>query len=231
MQKSTAVTVLPGEGGQEGPTADHAARLRAANINPDSFLATDYLNHFNEAIMLLELVPDLPEMLAEAKQWQPKSYTAHFMDSDFAAKELACQAYEEAPARFRIPFDLTRRALDRKISEAIAAAGRFLEAGDDATFRLGLEGRFRAIRDLISTAGGIINGSESRPLEMVPAIGSCQEPTPVMVQEDIDAMFGNSAEALDGEPEALGTDSAAAPSSPEEPESDLSQDEIDALFD
>jgi hypothetical protein len=29
------------------------ARLRAANINPRTGLATDYLNHFNEAIMLL----------------------------------------------------------------------------------------------------------------------------------------------------------------------------------
>ena len=38
-----------------------AARLRAANINPHTGLATDYLNHFNEAVMLLEMVPDMPE--------------------------------------------------------------------------------------------------------------------------------------------------------------------------
>ena len=31
-----------------------AAKLRAANINPRTGLATDYLNHFNEAIMLLQ---------------------------------------------------------------------------------------------------------------------------------------------------------------------------------
>jgi hypothetical protein len=28
-----------------------AAELKAANINPQTGLATDYLNHFNEAIM------------------------------------------------------------------------------------------------------------------------------------------------------------------------------------
>ena len=38
-----------------------AAQLKAANINPRTGLATDYLNHFNEAIMLLEMIPDIPE--------------------------------------------------------------------------------------------------------------------------------------------------------------------------
>ena len=38
-----------------------AAQLRAANINPRTGLATDYLNHFNEAIMLLEMITDMPE--------------------------------------------------------------------------------------------------------------------------------------------------------------------------
>ncbi len=44
-----------------GDAAARAALLRAANINPRTGLATDYLNHFNEAIMLLEMVPDMPE--------------------------------------------------------------------------------------------------------------------------------------------------------------------------
>ena len=36
-----------------GPeAAARAAELKAANINPQTGLATDYLNHFNEAIML-----------------------------------------------------------------------------------------------------------------------------------------------------------------------------------
>ena len=37
-------------GGEEAP------RLADANINPVTGLATDYLNHFNEAIMLLEML-------------------------------------------------------------------------------------------------------------------------------------------------------------------------------
>jgi hypothetical protein len=37
------------------------AQLVGANINPTTWLATDYLNHFNEAIMLLEMLPCAPE--------------------------------------------------------------------------------------------------------------------------------------------------------------------------
>jgi len=36
------------------------ARLAEANIHPATGLATDYLNHFNEAIMMLELSDDIP---------------------------------------------------------------------------------------------------------------------------------------------------------------------------
>jgi hypothetical protein len=50
-----------------------AAQLQAANINPRTGLATDYLNHFNEAIMLLEMIPDMPECVEEFLGWQPRS--------------------------------------------------------------------------------------------------------------------------------------------------------------
>ncbi len=45
------------------------ARLEGTNINPNTFLATDYLNHFNEMVMFLEMIPDMPDMLEEAKAW------------------------------------------------------------------------------------------------------------------------------------------------------------------
>src|SRR5713226_3249565 len=55
---------------QSGPDQEaRAAVLRAANINPRTGLATDYLNHFNEAIMLLEMVPDMPECAEDFLTW------------------------------------------------------------------------------------------------------------------------------------------------------------------
>jgi hypothetical protein len=56
--------------------ADNA--LVGAHINPATGLATDYLNHFNEAIMLLEMLSSCPECRADLFVWQPMSYREHF---------------------------------------------------------------------------------------------------------------------------------------------------------
>ncbi|MGH6975854.1 MAG: hypothetical protein ACREED_02395, partial [Stellaceae bacterium] len=45
-----------------------------ANINPVTGLATDYLNHFNEAIMLLEMLSSFPDCIDDFLGWQPLSY-------------------------------------------------------------------------------------------------------------------------------------------------------------
>src|ERR1700710_277326 len=82
-----------------------AARLRAANINPRTGLATDYLNHFNEAIMLLEMIPDMPECTEDFLLWYPLSYREHFMASNFKARDLPIEAYESADEHIRIEFD------------------------------------------------------------------------------------------------------------------------------
>jgi hypothetical protein len=91
---------------QTGPNKEaRAARLRAANINPRTGLATDYLNHFNEAIMLLEMIPDMPECAEDFLLWYPLSYREHFMASHFKARDLAIEAYESADEHIRVEFD------------------------------------------------------------------------------------------------------------------------------
>jgi hypothetical protein len=82
-----------------------AAVLKAANINPRTGLATDYLNHFNEAVMLLEMIPDIPECAEDFLQWHPLSYAEHFTASNFAARDLAIEAYESADVGLRSEFD------------------------------------------------------------------------------------------------------------------------------
>src|ERR1700757_1058272 len=85
--------------------AARAATLKAANINPRTGLATDYLNHFNEAIMLLEMIPDMPECATDFLEWHPLSYAEHFIASNFKARDLAIEAYESADAKIRTEFD------------------------------------------------------------------------------------------------------------------------------
>jgi len=82
-----------------------AAALKAANINPTTGLATDYLNHFNEAIMLLEMIPAMPECAGDFLSWQPLTYAEHFVASNFKGRDLAISAYNEAAGNIRIPFD------------------------------------------------------------------------------------------------------------------------------
>ena len=85
--------------------ATRAALLTAANINPNTGLATDYLNHFNEAVMLLEMIPDMPECSEDFLGWHPLSYAEHFKASNFKARDLAIAAYDTADPGIRSDFD------------------------------------------------------------------------------------------------------------------------------
>src|ERR1700720_4856060 len=107
------------------PSLDEArmAQLRAANINPRTGLASDYLNHFNEAIMLLEMIPDLPECAEDFLLWYPLSYREHFMASHFKARDLAIEAYDSADERIRAEFDHITGAMT-PILTAVGAAMR-----------------------------------------------------------------------------------------------------------
>src|SRR5450631_3341079 len=106
-----------------GPDKARAAQLRAANINPRTGLATDYLNHFNEAIMLLEMIPDMPERAEDFLGWQPLSYREHFAASNFKARELAISAYDTADAGIRTEFDNITSAMT-SILTAVGTAMR-----------------------------------------------------------------------------------------------------------
>jgi hypothetical protein len=133
-----------------------AAQLRAANINPRTGLATDYLNHFNEAIMLLEMVPDMPECSEDFMAWQPLSYSEHFTASNFKARDLAIEAYEAADTKIRAEFDKLTSAMT-SILTAVSAAMR--EAQQDKTRATLAEQATGWVKPLVAQAGGIINGA------------------------------------------------------------------------
>ncbi len=129
--------------------------MRAANINPRTGLATDYLNHFNEAVMLLEMVPDMPECAEDFLSWQPLSYAEHFTASNFKARDLAIEAYESADTGIRASFDNITSAMT-SILTAVGAAMR--EARRDKTRATLAEQATLWVKPLVMQAGGIING-------------------------------------------------------------------------
>src|SRR5215217_4705056 len=130
-----------------------AAVLRAANINPRTGLATDYLNHFNEAIMLLEMVPDMPECVEDFLTWTPLSYAEHFWASNFKARDLAIEAYELSDAKTE--FDNITASMT-SILTAVGTAMR--EAKQDKTRATLAEQATNWVKPLVALAGGIING-------------------------------------------------------------------------
>ena len=64
-------------------------RLEDANINPATGLATDYLNRFNEAVMLLDMLATCPEFRDDFLSWKPMSYREHFHASHSRTRDLA----------------------------------------------------------------------------------------------------------------------------------------------
>src|SRR4051795_4253195 len=143
-----------------------AAELRAANINPRTGLATDYLNHFNEAIMLLEMIPDMPDCAEEFLGWQPLSYREHFAASNFRARELAIAAYDSADPAIRREFDGLTGTMT-SILTAVGAAMR--EARQDRTRATLAEQATGWVKPLVALAGGIINGGSEADVETIMA--------------------------------------------------------------
>ena len=151
----------PADGEPNVRPALDPARLAAANINPKTGLATDYLNHFNEAIMLLEMVPEIPDCIQDLTAWQPLSYAEHFMASGFKDRELAIAAYELAEPRLRQQLDdladimnamlvSTSETMQRSTSTHAAAIAV------DALSRL---------KPLIAQAGAVIHGATAAAVE------------------------------------------------------------------
>ena len=148
--------------GLDGET--RAAELRAANINPRTGLATDYLNHFNEAIMLLEMIPDIPECADDFLEWHPLSYAEHFTASNFKARDLAISAYEQADPAIRAEFDQLTNTMT-SILTAVGLAMR--EASQDKTRAKLAEQAIHWVKPLVMAAGGVINGGSEGDVEYI----------------------------------------------------------------
>ena len=139
-----------------------AKLVAGTNIHPDTLLATDYLNHFNEAIMLVELVPSMPECLDDLRDWQPVSYEQHFAESNLSDGPLAILAYENSRPCFRKPFDETVNRIRAKVGATIEDLDRLIAAGaDEAQLTDIANDNVTHLRNLLDIASAIIHGSEA----------------------------------------------------------------------
>jgi hypothetical protein len=138
--------------------AARAQRLLEANINPRTGLATDYLNHFNEAIMLLEMVPDIPECIDDFLDWAPMSYREHFAASHFKARDLAISAYDQTDPALRTEFDNITSTMT-SILTSVGTAMR--QARHEETRTILAEQAAGWVKPLVTLAGAMINGGSN----------------------------------------------------------------------
>ena len=144
--------------------ADVAERA-AALVNPASGLANDYLNIFNEIVMMIDLLPEMPDLAGDIGAWSPVTYRAYFARSTLAGRERALSVYDQLDPGFRRTFE--RRASDLSRA-ARAACGNVLDAtarkdssGDDlATLCAAQANRLRARLDRM--ADMVNSGADQR---------------------------------------------------------------------
>lgn len=132
-----------------------AARLVEANINPDTGFATDYLNHFNEAIMLLEMLPDCPDCIGDFLAWRPMSYREHFMASNFKGRDLAIAAYDTANPALRDCLDTMATTMTAVLEATHESMRLDMPPAEAAALA---EQAAAWLKPLLARAGALING-------------------------------------------------------------------------
>jgi len=144
------------------------AHTKDTNINPETLLTTDYLNHFNEIIMLLELVPSAPtQFVSELAEWQHESYEEHFTHSGFRDKELAIAGYRNAPKEVRHAFDSSVADLEQEMIMLLQQVQEKISTGDTRGLSMLCFEAVPRLQDLIQITAGIVNGSVTCGLEAV----------------------------------------------------------------
>jgi len=149
----------------QAPEEADGARLAAANINPATGLASDYLNHFNEAIMLLELLSSCPDCRDDFLSWQPMSYREHFLVSHFKGRELAITAYDAADPTLRGCLDTLAGTMTAVLEATRAAMSADLPPERAAALA---DHAAAWLRPLIARAGAVINGEANANVSDTP---------------------------------------------------------------
>lgn len=90
-------------------------------VNPVSGLANDYLNLFNELVMMLEHLPQMPELMDDLLAWRPTSYQEYFERSALPGRHSALAAYEKLDPGFKRRFEGFVAELDTIAVASVAA--------------------------------------------------------------------------------------------------------------
>jgi hypothetical protein len=153
------------------PLNEDQARTKRAEalVNPASGLANDYLNIFNEIVMLIETLPAMPDLFEDILRWHPTSYRDYFRRSILPGRGSAIETYDRLDARFRRDFEALVADLDRRSTGAVAAVRRQFKANPDDHDALAAvcERGGASIRESLEKAVSLVNYGEAGEIEDV----------------------------------------------------------------
>lgn len=95
------------------------------NVNLVSGLATNYLNHYVEILLLIEMLPDMRECFDEIRRWKPITYRDHVIKSRLPNNEIVLKAYD-------VVDEERRQKLADIANEANAALTNFIDRAGTA---------------------------------------------------------------------------------------------------
>ena len=113
-----------------GAEPDGALEARAAAlVNPASGLANDFLNVYNEILMLIEMLPAMPELADDIFGCRPCRYRSYFMQCNLPGRAEALDAYGRLDPSFRTLFETSVELLAECGVQAIRAIEKAMSLG------------------------------------------------------------------------------------------------------
>lgn len=117
-------------------------------------LSNDFLNHYSEALMLIEMAAYDPAIGAELADWRPVGYRAYFASSELRRASAALAAYDALSEARRNAFERLIAAMDTLATMAVFAL-QPPSAPESAPVIV--EATAPALRNLIAKAGAFLN--------------------------------------------------------------------------
>jgi hypothetical protein len=139
----------------------HCAKDDSGSSLSCAGLSNDYLNHYSEILMLIEMAADDPAIADDLAGWQPMDYRAYFGASDLRRASAALAAYDALPEDRRLAFEKLVAAMDSLATMAVFA----LQAPSAPEgIAVVVEATAPPLRSLIAQAGAFLNsGGQELP--------------------------------------------------------------------
>ncbi|MGL4728536.1 MAG: hypothetical protein ACRCWO_07250 [Bosea sp. (in: a-proteobacteria)] len=132
----------------------HAVQVVRDELLETGHLSTDYLNRYNEALMLIEMASMDPTIVEDLAAWRPLGYVAHFENAGLRCGPGAIAAYQCLTPLSRQAFEHLCSGMDRLVMSVVNALNA-LKAPEDAVFVVDIA--VSSFKSLLSRATAFIN--------------------------------------------------------------------------